>query len=194
MIEEEQKKDIEQQIMLANEHRTDLTTFKIEDAHDAQLAGQVIKDVSDKVREIEKRRKRVTEPMLRAKKEADALFKEWTKPLEDINKHLRAELVAYDARQEEARKAAEMEARKAAALDEDPEKVRNLLVKSSQKTETPKGVTFTKKWVATVVDFAKLPDEYKKVDDVKLRALAKKSQGNDEVPGVIFTLEKSVRA
>jgi hypothetical protein len=85
--------------------------------------------------------------------------------------------------QEEQRKAAEKEAElraKAAEQDLDPDLVQ---------VEAPKVKGQRKVYKYRVVDFSKLPDEYKIEDSKKLGALARSSQGTAEVPGVEFKVD-----
>lgn len=60
------------------------------------------------------------------------------------------------------------------------------------RVETPKGISYTTKWTAEVVDFKALPDEYKIEDTSMLNKLAQATKGKVPVPGVIFKSEKVV--
>ena len=84
---------------------------------------------------------------------------------------------------EEQRKAEEKEAElraKAEEQDLDPELVT---------VEAPKVKGQRKVYKYKVVDFAKLPDEYKVEGSRKLGALARSSQGSANVPGVEFSID-----
>ena len=60
------------------------------------------------------------------------------------------------------------------------------------RVEAPKGISYTMKWTAEVIDFKALPDEYKLPNDSMLNKLAQATKGKVPVAGVKFKSEKIV--
>ena len=54
------------------------------------------------------------------------------------------------------------------------------------------GISYRQKWTATVMDFKKLPDEFKITDQKALDKIATASAGLLPIPGVEFKLEKNI--
>lgn len=57
-----------------------------------------------------------------------------------------------------------------------------------------KGISKRKVWKARVVDFSKLPDDYKVANEKALGALARSTQGSMNIPGVEFYADETIAA
>lgn len=183
--------EIEQEIVVATDNRNAILRIKVVDEDSSLMAQRAVKEVSGQIREIEKQRKELIAPMLEAQRKTNALFKRWTGPLDEINKHLRKELVGYEQRQEEKRRAAEEEA---LASTDDPSEYLAKITQAVTPSAKAAGVSIQKTWKGRVVDFSKLPDEFKIIDQSKINKAVKLAGGEIDIPGVEVYQEKKVRA
>lgn len=194
MIDDKTLERYQPQIEEALESREQVFDIAIKDDSDAVMASQLIKEVSTKIKAVEAERKEITKPLLESKRNLDKFFKKITNPLEDINKHLRKELVKYEKEKEAARQLAQAEARKAALLGAPAEEIKDLITESVKPSVKVSGVSVRNVWKARVLDFSQLPDEFKMVDEQALKRYAKENQDQKQVPGVQFYLDKAIRA
>ncbi len=105
------------------------------------------------------------------------------------------------AEEEKERKKLEKKAEKAEAKG-DTEKAEDLRDQKEQvaveapvvakRTEAPKGISYRNKYTAEVIDFAKLPDEYKLANMPMLNKTVQAQKGQVPIPGVKFKSEKIV--
>jgi len=187
----------------------------------ARLAVEMASQAKRLSKQIEDQRKAVIKEPQEYVKGINTLAKSFTEPLDGIELTLKAKINAWQREQEKIRQERERKAREeAAALQkrlEDEAKVEQARLNAeakakgveAQKVEPiqvpeviipqPKTITRTeegsasirKVWTWKLLDFAKLPDEYKKIDEVKLNQAVK--AGMREIAGVeIYEETKTV--
>lgn len=185
------------------------------------LAGDILKEIKTRIKELDDERKKITKPLDDAKKAVMNLFKPPTELLEKAEVKVKTSMLAHTEEQE--RKAREEEKRLREIAEKEAERQRKALeakimrAESSGKTEkaeelreqieniaipdipvvapaieTPKGISYRDKWTAEVVDFKALPDEYKIANQQALDKVAQATKGALTIPGVKFKSEKIV--
>jgi len=120
----------------------------------------------------------VTEQEKKRREEADKLRREAEQKAEE--QRLKA---ALEAEQRGDKEEAEE------ILNEEPEFIPPPVVPEAPKL---KGATIRRDWKSEVVDFAALPDEFKKVDDAKLGQVVRAMKEQCNIPGVRVYSEDSV--
>lgn len=125
------------------------------------------------------------------RQEAEAKAEEARKQAEEAQR--KAEEARKAGDEEAARKAEAEAAKQEAKAEKQEEKASQVVAPTlAPRVEQAKGVHFTEKWSAEVVDFEKLPNEYKLPDMPKLNKVAQAMKGALNVPGVVFKKEKIV--
>lgn len=187
----------------------------------ASVATSMASQAKRLAKQIEDQRKAIVEAPNAFVKGANTLAKSFSEPLSEIDRLLVGKINAYQREQERIRMEQERKAREEAEalrkkLEEDQKKEQARLdaeakAKGTEPAQAPppivpeiiipqaKTITRTedgsasirKVWTWKLLDFAKLPDEYKRVDEVKLNQAVK--AGLREIAGVeIFEDQKTV--
>jgi len=192
--------------------------LKINKQVDYDAAAEGLKNIKRISKEVEGERKKITEPLNKAKAAIMDLFRKPLVILGEAEEIVKKSMITYTDEQEKkrreqeeklARQAKAEEDRKKKALEErakkaeaegKTEKAEELRDKKEEvrvdapvlapRTETPKGVSYRDKWTAEVADFAKLPDDYKLPNMAMLNKMAQATKGKVPISGVTFKSEK----
>lgn len=153
---------------------------------DYQSAGEVIKTVKDRIKQLEAKRITYTKPLDEVKAQLMADFKKIAKPLVEFVESTEAKMLTW-YKEEQKRKAEEQAKIDAAALEQAKQAgVSEIVVPVVEQPKTVKTdyatVTVKKTWKAEVVNEAEVPREYLVVDQVKINAAVR--AGTREIPGV----------
>lgn len=190
----------ELQNLLLNQSRT---VKSIEDAFDAECAADVLKNLTQAVKEMETARKEVKAPVLDLGKSIDAVAKSFTNLLEKEKSRISKILGAYEAEQRrirqeaerkarEAEEAARREAEKALAQGDEKaatvaaEKIATSQAQVAESSHRPEGTAVRETWQFEVTDMNALYDAAPHLcrvepDNAAIRAAIKKSQS---IPGL----------
>jgi thiamine biosynthesis lipoprotein ApbE len=188
MVDEER---LAAEIAVVEEHKGDiLLHFTVQDDETAAGAAMVIKEVSDKKRAVEKERKEAVAPLVAKKREVDGWYKQWTKPLDEINNHLRRQLSAYEREKEADRR----KALEAATVAESPKEAMALMEQATSKSSKVQGVSVQSFLDFEVVDFAQVPDEFKVLDEQKIKKHLKDTGEGVKINGLRIFTNKRIRA
>ncbi len=162
---------------------TDLIT----QADAVSFLGQVAKALKT----VNERRRFFVDPLNAQVKAVNALFAEFTGPLEDADKLVRGKVLAYQ-QQEQARAEAEKQAALAAAGEAPVPKVDGQIVNvdtgeivqaAATTVRSFEGqATFKGRWTFEVVDAALVPDTFKMVNEKAIGAAVR--SGVREIPGI----------
>lgn len=149
-------------------------------------------DYYEEQKRIEAEKQRKAEEAARAEEERQRKIKEeqerkWREKEEAKRKE--AERLAAEGREEEARKAQEAAEKAAAKADERAEEAMSVQVEAqivAPQVDKVKGVKTIEVWNYEVVDFSKIPDLFKMVDDAKIRkqVSALKQDAPMVIPGI----------
>jgi len=167
--------------------------FRVPLGHYTEAEGVIKKgmltydDEQERLRRIEQEKlekKAAEERRIKAEQEAA-----WRKKEEDARRE--AEKLASEGKAEEARKAQEVANKASAKADERAFEQQNIVAPVvAPKLEAIKGVSYRDQWTAEVIDFEKLPDDYKLADTTKLNKVAQATKGELKIPGVKWNKEK----
>jgi len=179
---------------------------------DYEIAGTIRMRLKGKIKDLDEKRKSITQPLDLAKKNIMALFNPIIDRLNEGVTVIDRGTLAFEEEQErkarEAQAKAEEEARKAREKAE--AKARELEAQGKteraaamqEKAESfvapvitaniPKvaGQGTREVWTAKVVDFRKLPDSWKLPNQSALNKHAQNTKGKVSIPGVVFKMEK----
>jgi len=195
-------------------------TFAIATVTDYQLAGEELKTIKGRMKELDDLRKSMTRPLDEAKKRIMAMFSPVEDGLKKAENLIKRAMLGYQQEQERKRQEEEARLRKIA---EDEQRRRNALAtKQAEKARargneeraqeilenvpiipTPivvkeqpkvKGISTRKVWKFRIIDANQLPREYMIPNEKMLLAFAQATKGTIPVPGVEFYSEKIVAA
>lgn len=188
-----------------------------------ELASDLLKQVKSRYKELESQRKEITKPLDNAKASVMELFKKPLDILSKAEATIKRTMIGYTEEQErlareeqirlqrEAEAEAERERKKLEARieraknngkDEKAEQLEELKESIevapppvvAPKIETPKGVSYKDKYTVEIIDFAKLPDEYKLPNQSALDKVAQATKGTIQIPGTKIHCEKILAA
>ena len=152
-------------------------------------------------RKEQERLNRMAEADRRKKEEQEAELRR--KEEEKRQEAERLEREAAQIKNAEARAEAEKAAAKARAdadkaaakADEKAFQAQNIIAPiAAPKVEAVKGVSYSIKYTAEVVDFSALPDDFKLPDMSKLNKVAQATKGELKIPGIKVNTEKVMRS
>ena len=186
-----------------------------------ETAVDILQRIKGRAKEIDTERKTITTPLDVAKKAVMDLFRKPLDLLEKTEKSLKDAIAVYSTEQERKAEAERVRLQKLAekeAAEEKKrldakiaraeasgksEKVEELIEQKANiipinvgtvapNIEQPKGVSFRDKYVVDVIDFSKVPDEYKLINQSALDKVAQATKGKIVIPGTQIRVEKIV--
>ncbi len=136
---------------------------------------------------LEEKRTSITKPMLEAKRKVDELFKPSTQLCEAVMRTCDDRLNGYARAQLAAVRNA------AAQIQASPTDPTLLSVAHGNAAPLPAEVRAQVKFRVTVVDFAKVPDEFKLLNERAVQLLVDSKRGQVAIPGIEITEDVQVR-
>lgn len=173
--------------------------FEIINSDQANLAGDFLKELKKLEKEIKAYHKPMKQKVDEAKKEILAAEKIMLHPIEQATATIKTKLMTFSTEQEKIRRAREAELKRMAeeqALKEaietgDDTIIEQVIVPVIEKPKMNFSTMTT--WSAEVIDFAKLPDEYKLPDMSKLNKIAVALKEGFNIPGAKAVSNTSTR-
>lgn len=185
-IETEEKKELAKKAASYEEIIDELKDFKIADEDDFAFASDTLKHIKVFYKEIEKKRKAVTDPLNAALKE----FRSWYKPSLDLlsegERLLKASIGEYTLRKEREREAQMRQI--AAASQQGDFDAAHEAAQNIVETPAARGISSTRHWEYRVKDLSLVPREWLTLDHSKVKIHIREA-GTDrpaEVPGIEF--------
>jgi predicted DNA-binding protein len=188
----------EQQEMLvrAQQYQQELVAlqeFQIEDAEDFSTASEILREVKSIAKEVESRRRKVTDPLNAAIKE----FGKWYKPALDtlltMEGVLKSKISEYTERQRVANEAA-MRAAAAAARAGNFEAAHEAS-KGIVEEARAQGITTREVWQYEIEDLSQVPREYLALDHSAVKIYLKQAGAEPKpIPGLRFFKQVNVIA
>lgn len=193
-----------------------LETLQVTTDAEVELAGQALKEVKHRLKLVEEKRKEVVGPIKQGIAAFEAMCREVTNPLKEIDRALRAKVERFwqnrqrkleeEAKKEREAKLEEERRRQAEAIETAMETGSETAMKEAEQREknaarleakpievkqTFRSSTFTlaqaKRFTWTVTDLAKVPREYLVLDEKRLNSIAKRYKTEKvEIPGIEF--------
>ena len=163
--------------------------YKIASVKDVDNASAILKGLRDTERTIEAKRQEFTKPLNQSLRAINTTFREIVEPLVEARKILTQRIIVWKTAEREKQEKEEARRRK---IQEAHEK-KGHEVKAPVVLEKPDnkiGHTQTRKvWAFNIVDFSKLPDEYKVINNVAINQAMR--NGVREIKGLrIYQEEK----
>ena len=167
--------------------------FDLKTSGDENKAYDVLRNIADTKKAIEKRRTDITKPLNASLKAANAMFKELAAPFLEADGILRAKITRFhDIKEAQAEKMRERRLEKAAEAEEAGDEETALVYEQkADEVEAKVGKsTVTKRWTFEVVDMAKVPREYLEINSGTVRQAIKDEVR--EIPGLRIYQEAGV--
>lgn len=186
---------------LATRTENEAAKLVIQDEPSYDKAVEKLAQVKTYIKEIEKKRKKITDPLNQAMKATNALFKPTRDKLEKTEKLLAGGILNYRKEQErlEAERQAELEAKiDSGEMDFDEAMDSAMDAPQLEKTTTTKRGNITIRTIRDieVTDLTKIPAEYFELNMSRLRADALGNKAANippkEIPGVSVIERESV--
>jgi len=159
----------------------------------ALFAKDLAKEARGVLKWIEDERKKITTPMLNAKKEVDSFAKSLTEQLNDSTKGLRDKILDYETEKENIRikEIQRIEAEKQVELDKlkdisnpviKEELTREIEVRNEEIEQPKKSSSLRKKWAYEILDIKDIPLKYLTVDEQAIKQAIK--DGVRDIKGI----------
>ena len=183
--------------------------FEIDTPEKHQRAGEYLKTVSKKVKEIEEIRLRLTRPIDQSKKTIMDFFSPIIDRLKIKKDTISTEIGRYETEQQKIREEQERKMRE--LQDKEAERLRKLAEKQEERGDSEKaletqrkleevksapivvaapmklkGIATTDNWQYRIIDLSKVDRQWLCIDDVKMGKFAKSTKGEIKVEGVEF--------
>lgn len=177
--------------------------FVVENDEDVKFATDTLSMMAGLKRALEEKRREYIDPLQDHSKAINETFKVLTETLLYADKTTRNKVLAYKA--EETRKREEADAitrmeheaaeRKAKLNGTEPPKIPAAIMHTPSDLVNTEGGSsnIMGVWKFEVIDFALLPDEYKKPDTTKIGESVRGSKGTVSIPGVRIFKEETLR-
>jgi len=149
-------------------------------------AGKVLAEIRTRRAKLEAQRKDITGPILEGKRRVDAAFKPIDEYWAVCDQALTVRLLEATQQANQAQLKA-LEAVASTRGDTDSA----TLVLAHSPAETPAGLDVRKSWSFRIIDADRIPDEYWRVDEDKIRRVVIATRGEVEIPGVVVEQETS---
>ena len=163
--------------------------YKVASVEDVDSASVILKKLRDTERSVEAKRQEFVQPLNQSLRAINATFKQIVEPLVSARKILTQKVLDWKLAERERVEKEEARRRKIQeAHEKKGHEVKTPVV--LEKPENKIGNTQTRKvWMFELVDFSKLPDEYKQMNPIKIRQAI--HAGNTEIKGLkIFQEEQ----
>ena len=170
--EQEVKQEIELYSMNADEALTALKDFEISDQEEADQISEIMRRAHDDYKRLDDMRKKVTKPILEAKKGIDAWFKPTTNKLEALKVLLKEKIQTWiDSQTQQYQE----------ALDSGDAET----ILAAPNPELPSGTATRNVWEIEIVNFELVPRRYLILDESAVRAdMDRLGPENVVVPGL----------
>jgi len=188
---------------------------KIATADQYSSAGEFLKKVSNKIRELDTERKKLTKPLDDSKRNIMEFFRIPTEKLKRVQTIIIQAMMAYQREQqrialelqakadEEARKQREkLEAQAQKAAEKGKEEKADALMAQAEMIVAPvittqeapkvKGVATKKIWKFEIIDETQLPREYMTPDTTKIGSVVRATKGTLTIAGVRIYSEEVI--
>jgi hypothetical protein len=185
-VETEEKKELAKSAASYEQIIEELRGFEIEDDDDFQFASDTLKHIKTFYKEIEAKRKKVTDPLNQALKE----FRSWYKPSLDLlsegERILKKSIGDYSLKKERER---EEQMRKIAEASQKGDfDGAHIAAQNIVETPAARGISSTRAWDYKVLDLSEVPREWLTLDHSKVKIHIKNAGKNkpEAVPGIEF--------
>lgn len=166
--------------------------FTIYDQQGLDIAGSILKDVKGRWKEIEARRKTITQPMQAALKNVQALFKEPLDYYASIESMLKNKILDAQQRARAAQDAALLAVQAAHAAGDRAQVAVAMHQVQQAEAVNPEGVGNRSTWTYAVMDEQQIPREFWIVDHTALAAYVRQTKGTVKVPGIYIYEQPTV--
>ena len=158
--------------------------FVIYDQQGLDIAGSILKDVKARWKDIDARRKTITQPMQAALKNVQALFKEPLDYYAGIETMLKDKILEAQARARAAQDAALLAVQQAHAAGDRVQVAVALHQAQQAEAVNPEGLQNRSTWTYSIIDVQQIPREFWIVDYQALAAYVRLTKGTVKIPGV----------
>lgn len=159
-------------------------SFVIYDQQGLDIAGALLKDVKLRWKDIEARRKNITQPMQAALKSVQALFKELLDYYSSIENMLKDKILDAHGRAQQAQDAA-LQAVQQAHVQQDRAQVAIAMHQVQQaEAVNPAGIQTRSTWTYAIMNEQQIPRQFWIVDHAALAAYVRQTKGTVEIPGI----------
>lgn len=157
-------------------------------------AGDIIKAINQKIKNIEAKRVDYTKPLLDQKKKIDDDFKAAMKPLEELVKNIKDKMIIWSReeqkRLDEEQKKLEKEAMEKAKKDKTSEVVVPIINDIKSQRGEVSTSTIKKIWKWKVTEETKVPREYLMINDKALNEAVR--NGERKIEGIEIYQEEQI--
>lgn len=190
---EKVKAELVQEVTQAEQALTQIRTFTIETKEDLEFAAEILTDTKQSIKRLDDKRKEITDPMNKALKAANALFKPAITFYEECERLIKSKIVEAHKKAEDAARIA-LESAGAAAVEGDAGALTTALQVHDAAVEFPAadGLQYRTSWKFEIMDEALIPREYMTPNLALIKGVVTHKKGATEIPGVRVYEDKIV--
>lgn len=190
---EQVKAELVQEVTQAEQALAQIRTFTIATKEDLEFAAEILTETKQSIKRLDDKRKEITEPMNKALRAANALFKPAINFYEECEKLIKAKIVEAHKKAEEAARIA-LENAGAAAAEGDSGALTDALQQHDTAVEFPltEGIQYRSSWKFEITDESKIPREFMTPNLELIRGVVTHKKGATEIPGVRVYEDKIV--
>ncbi len=166
------------------------TALKVIDENRAQGANEMLVFVAEAKKKLEGQRVFLVKPLNDHVKDINAAFKEWFKPLEEVDKLVRGKLLTFQREQEVIRVEAQRLEEERLTANEPEEDLPEILTAPRIIRGNQGSSSVRKTWTFEVMDDTLVPREYLAVDEGVISLAVRK--GTRDIPGVRIYQQESL--
>ena len=141
-------------------------SYSIESSEDVEHASVFLKKISDTIKSVEAKRLEFTKPLNQSLRAINSTFKELKNPLETVRGRLIIRILGWRAAEEQRVLKEEARRRKIQEAHEKQGHEVKAPVVMAKPEKTIGNTQVRKVWRFRIVDFSKVPDKYKAIDQV----------------------------
>lgn len=176
----------------AEDYLKELDGFTVDDQEDLELAAESLKEVKSRVKRLDEMKKRITDPMNEAIKEVRKLFAPPIDYWGQCERKLKKAIAVGHERAHEKQKKA-LKAVAEASQAGDTERAAAAMEAAARSDFEPvKGLSIRHTFDFEIEDFDAVPDEYKVVDEAKVKAVIRAHKGAVNIPGIKVVRKSSI--
>ena len=176
----------------AEDYLKELDGFTVDDQEDLELAAESLKEVKSRVKRLDEMKKRITDPMNEAIKEVRKLFAPPIDYWGQCERKLKKAIAEGHARAHEKQRKALKAAAKASQAGDAEGAAAAMEAAARSDFEPVKGLSMRHTFDFEIEDFDAVPDEYKVVDEQKVKAVIRAHKGTVNIPGIKVIRKSSI--
>lgn len=183
LVQDHQREQIQSEADQASGILGQLRDWPCDTEEDETVLAEILQEFKGRYKELEEKRKSITQPLNAAKRAVDALFRPARSALEEAERIIKGKLRDAADRREAARREALRLASEAAGRG-DVKGAQAAMATIPTNSGGPDGVSYRYQWKWELVDIEKVPPGFLALNPATMKMYVSKYRTSDEIPGI----------